>query len=372
MPRINPRQPRPVPSVGRFFGVPIHFAPSWLILGFALTVYYGPMVTQSVPGATPAAGYGIAIGFAVAFAVCVLLHELGHTVVALALGVRVKRVVIFLLGGVSELESDPKRPRDEFLISAAGPLVSIVVTGLSALGFLVTDRGTLGGAFVSLLVFSNAALVVFNILPALPLDGGRLLHAGVWAASGNQLLAARVGAWAGRVLAVAVGVGGLLLDQKVGLVAGVTSVLLALYLWTGATQSLHVANLRAKLPGLRVDRLLRRGLFVPGGISVAEGIRRAWAADVRGLVLVDASDIPQAIVDEAKLNAVPPDQRAWTSLSAVARSLETGLILNRQLAGEQLLDALRLTPAREYLVVDDDGKPAGILSMSDLAAALRG
>ena len=95
-----------------------------------------------------------------------------------------------------------------------------------------------------------------------------------------------------------------------------------------------------------------------------------WQGSARGLVLVDAADRPAAIVDEARVNAVPPDRRAWVQLSAVARPLEAGLVLRRGLNGEDLLAAVRATPASEYLVVDDDGAPAGILSTVDLAAAL--
>ncbi|MEO9133384.1 MAG: site-2 protease family protein, partial [Jatrophihabitantaceae bacterium] len=125
------RPPRML-GVGRFFGVPIYFAPSWLIIAVLLTVYYEPVVFNAVPTASASSAYLVASLYAVLFALCVLAHELGHTAVALLLHLPVRRVVIFLLGGVSEIERDPDRPRDEFLVAAAGPLVSLLLAGAAA------------------------------------------------------------------------------------------------------------------------------------------------------------------------------------------------------------------------------------------------
>jgi len=359
-------------TVGRFFGVPIYFAPSWLIIAALLTFYYGPLVQDVVPGVSNSTAYLVAFGYACLFALCVLAHELGHTAVSLALKMPVRRVVIYLLGGVSEIEHEPKRPRDELLVSAAGPLVSLVLTGAALLGTRFVDHHTLPGLLVILLFWSNLTVVVFNLLPGLPLDGGRLLRAAVWAGSGSRLTGTRAGAWTGRALAIVVAVGGLVLDRgSWGFTAGLVTLLLAGYLWFGAGQSLHAAELAERLPSIDLERLLRPGLLVPSGISVAEGLRRVSEGRARGLVVVDAQDRPAAIVDEMRIGAVPVEQRPWTQLDSVARPLEAGLLLPAGLSGEALLDAVRKTPASEYLVVRSDGSPAGILSTVDLVSALR-
>ncbi|MGN6609912.1 MAG: site-2 protease family protein, partial [Jatrophihabitans sp.] len=163
--------------LGTFFGVPVLIAPSWLIIAVLFTVLYGPALEDAVPGLRPAAAYGAAAGFSVLLALCVLAHELGHTAVSLALGHPVRRVVIFLMGGVSEVDTQFARPRDELLVAAAGPLVSAVITLGTGLGHAATDGATVVGAILTMLFWSNAALTVFNLLPGLPLDGGRLLRA---------------------------------------------------------------------------------------------------------------------------------------------------------------------------------------------------
>ncbi|MEP7180392.1 MAG: site-2 protease family protein [Pseudonocardiales bacterium] len=359
--------------VGHFFGVPIFFAPSWLLIGALLTVYYAPIVSDAVPDTSASTAYLLSALFAVLFALCVLAHELGHTAVSLALGNPVRRVVIFLLGGVSELEHDPDRPRDEVLVAVAGPLVSLLIAGAAAAGYQFVDGAALPGVLLALLIWSNIVVAVFNLLPGLPLDGGRLLRAAVWAIGPSRLAATRAAAWSGRGLAVLVAVSGLVVDRSSwGFTAGLFSIVLAVYLWFGATQSLKVGELMERLPDVSLEALLRPGLLVPSDLSVAEALRRVWSGNARGLVLVDTADQPRAIVDEQLIGAIPPERRAWTQLSEVSRPLEPGLILHTGLAGEDLLSAVRATPAHEYLVVHDDGSPAGILAVADLAAKLQG
>lgn len=364
------RRGRLIP-IGRFFGVPIYFAPSWLIIAALLTIYYAPVVSDAVPGVSGSTAYGLSLAYACAFAVCVLIHELGHTAVALALRTRVTRVVIFLLGGVSELERDAKTAREEFLVSAAGPFATVLLAVVFWFTTELTEAHTLPGVFLRLMLWSNVTVAIFNLLPALPLDGGRVLRSGVWAVTKNQSLGTVVGAWAGRVLAVVIAIGGLVLDRSVfGYTAGLLSLAMAAYLWVGASATLKYAQVQRRLPTLELEKLLRPGLMVPSDVSVAEALRRAWEGQARGLVLVDSSDRPQAIVDESQVGAVPLERRAWTPVTAVARRLETGMTLPRGLDGEALLDAVRRTPAHEYLVVNPDGSPAGILATADLAAAL--
>jgi Zn-dependent protease/CBS domain-containing protein len=358
--------------VGRFLGVPIYFAPSWFVIAALLTFYYGPVVEDALPSASASTAYLVAFSYAGLFALCVLAHELGHTAVALRLHTPVRRIVIFLLGGVSEITRDPDRPRDEFLISAAGPLVSLILSGAFLGVAYASPPHSVIGILCVLLFWSNLVVAVFNALPGLPLDGGRILRAIVWGLGGTRIRGTRVAAWTGRGFAVLLALSALVLDRSAwGYGAGIVTIILAVYLWAGATQSLRVGEMLDRLPDVSLRALLRPGLFVPAEISVAEALRRVWAGNARGLVVVDGAERPQAIVDEALIRDVPVERRPWTSVGEVARPLEPGLVLNVDLTGEDLLAAVRTTPAHEYLVVDGTGAPAGILSVVDLAAQLK-
>lgn len=357
--------------MGHIRDVPILITPSWLLVAILLAAVYAPVIDRAVPNMSASAAYLAAAGFAVLFGLCVLAHEIGHTLVSIALGHPVRRVVLFALGGVSEMASEPGRARDELLIAGSGPLVSLLIAGAAWLGYDAAPAGALPTVLLGLLAWSNLLLAAFNLLPGLPLDGGRLLRAAVVGCGARPATGTRVAGWSGRVVAVAVAVAGLALDSSAGqLGAAVFTVAVACYLWIAATESLRYATLLTQLPAVSVRDLLRPGMFVPSDLSVAEALRRAWEARARGLVLTDAAGRPSAIVDESLIGAVPPEQRAWTPVSAVARPIEPGLVVPEDIDASDLLRRMQATPSREYLVLRPDGSPAGIIAARDFAQQL--
>lgn len=359
--------------VGRFFGVPLYFAPSWLIIALFITLTYAQIIDANVDGLAPGVAYLLAFAYAVLLAISILLHELGHVAVSLAFGNPVRRVTIFLLGGISEIEREPKRPRDEFLVSVAGPLVSIgLAAGCFGLLQLVEPR-TILSITLLLLTVSNAVVGVFNLLPGLPLDGGRVVRAVVWAMTGKRVAATVVAAWAGR--AVAVGFVVLVVvatrtDFSVPTL--VLSLLLSGFIWIGAGQSLRVAQLQARVPSVRVVDLVRPAVTVPATTPVAEALRRAWDTGARAVVVLGQDGRPAALVSEARTAAVPIDRRPWVGVADVSVALHPGLVLPETLEGETLLHAVQASPAEEYLVVRVDGSTVGVLAAADVAARLQG
>jgi Zn-dependent protease len=338
-----------------------------------LTLSYGPLVRDAVRGTSSAVGYLAALGFSVLFALCIVAHELGHTLVSRALNYPVTRIMLFLLGGVSEIEGEPRRARDELLISSAGPLVSAVLAAALFGGYALAPGDSLVKVLLLLLAWSNAVLVVFNLLPGLPLDGGRMLRAAVWGISGREVRSIKIAGWFGRVVAVLVAITGLVVDRtSAGIAAGLVTLFLAAYLWSGATAAIRVADVQERLPLVRVTDLLRPGLLVPSTATVEDALRRAWAGNVGGIVLTDAATRPSAIVDERLISAVPPQRRPWTQVSAVARPLEAGMVLPVDIDSRDLLDRMQAHPAREYLMLAADGSPAGIITTVDFARRLKG
>ena len=191
-------------SLGKLFGIEIRADFSWLIglvlLVWLLNAHYFPM---TYPGWTSGAVLSAAVATAILFFLSVLAHELGHSLVSARLGMPVPRITLFIFGGLAQLSGEPKRPRDEFLISAAGPFVSLLLgLGFSALSWAGPDRvGIPLAAFGKWLGLVNLGLGLFNLLPGLPLDGGRILRALVWSRTNSFRKATIVAGWAGRVLA---------------------------------------------------------------------------------------------------------------------------------------------------------------------------
>lgn len=357
--------------VGRFFGVPLYFSLSWLIIAALITYSYAGTIASNIPDLSRGMEYLLAFGFAVLLALSVLLHEIGHTAVSLALGHKVNRVVIFLLGGVSEIDREPARPRDELVISVTGPVVSAALAALCWWGLTLTTPHTVLSTTLALLAVSNAVIAVFNVLPGLPLDGGRVVRAVVWAITGRRVTGTKVAAWAGRAVAVGFVVVVLYLDwQSRSLSTVGFTVLLAAFIWMGATQSLRLAQLQDRVPGLQLGQLVRPAVVVSATTPVAEALRRSWDSGARAIVVVDGTGTAQALVDERRLGSLPVERRPWVPVADIARPLEPGLILPETLDGELLLEAVQAHPAGEYLVVRVDGSMVGVLAAADLATRL--
>jgi Zn-dependent protease len=306
----------------------------------------------------------------------VLVHELSHSLVARGFGLPVRRILLYPLGGFSEIEQEPPTPGREFLVSAAGPAISLALAaGAYALTRAVPGDGVLH-VLLLYLGFANLLVGVFNLLPGLPLDGGRMLRAGVWKLTGRPGQATVVAAWAGRVLAVAVLMIPFVSAARTGsspqLFDVAWAAVIAAFMWTGAGQALRATRVRERLPALQARALARRAIPIPASLPLAEAIRRADAAQARALVVVDHEDRPIAIVNETAVMATPPQRRPWIEAGSLARTIDPGLVLPADLSGMALIEAVRRTPASEYLLVEQTGQVFGVLATADLDHAFAG
>lgn len=359
--------------VARPFGVPVDVTPAWFLVAALITWVYGATVEREVPGLGPWR-YAVSLGCAVLLYLSVLLHELSHTFLALRSGLPVRRISLHVLGGVSEIERPAPTPAREAGIALAGPLVSLLLAGL---GFLVeeaTEPGTVVHLLAWALMVSNLLVGLFNLLPGLPLDGGRALSAAVWRATGRRHTGTVVAGWAGRVLACLVLSAPFTVAQlrrePVSLVDVAWGALLGTFLWVGATQAIVQGGVQGRLPGVTARGLTRRAIPVRPDVPVGEAMRRANLAGARGLVVVDASGEPVGLVAEHQVRAVPAQRQPWVAVGDLSRRLSTELTLRADLAGEELVTAMTSHPASEYLVVEANGDVYGMLSAVDVERAL--
>ena len=369
------RRPSGGIPVGRPFGVPVYITPTWFLIAALITWVFGTQLGYVLPD-LGAARYLVSLFFAVAFYASVLVHELAHTWVALRFELPVRRIQLQFFGGVSEIEKEAETPGREFWLAFAGPLLSLVLGGVFALLLHLLEPGGVTGVLLAGLMVSNVIVAAFNLLPGLPLDGGRMLRAAVWKVTGRPMSGTVAAAWAGRVLAVAVLLGLPYLsyqrqtDHGVGdLIDTMLAVILGAIMWQGANGSVRAARLRERLPYLYARALSRPAIPVTGDTPVSEVVRRAHAEGARGVVVIDGRGEPTGLVRESAVGAVPEHRRPWTAASVVTRPLEPGLRLPAELRGEELLDALRACPSTEYLVLEEDGSTVGVLAARDVERA---
>ena len=225
------------------------------------------------------------------------------------------------------------------------------------------------------LAWSNLVIGVLNLVPGLPLDGGRVLKAAVWGASGREHRGTLVAGWGGRLTALALLTWPLVQEPLLGEPPTIMDIvlvfILGLFLWTGATAAMAHAKLRQRLPDLVARPLARRTLTVPAETPLSEAVRRAQEAQAGSIVTVSPDGTPQGIVSEAAVSAMPEERRPWVPVSTVARAMEEGLTLPANVAGEELILAISRRPAEEYLLVEPDGQIYGVLSTADVDRAFR-
>lgn len=341
--------------LARFGGIDVRLDRSWLVIAVLIVLSFQSRWSASF-GTGPALVMA-AVGSLLFFA-SLLLHEMGHAVEAKHRDIGVKGVTLFVLGGVTEMESDAKRPRDEFVIAAVGPFLSLVAGatfGLLATGFDLFFDVPEAEHVLGLLGWLNVGLALFNLVPASPLDGGRILRAAIWAATGDRRRAIALSARSGQLLALLV----MVLVVR-GLVVGdvmqaAVNLLVAWFLWSAAGAELRHVALDRLLDGARAGGLqIESGDEVDAGASVAtlaEDLPAERAVGARPVL--DDGEVVGALVLQDVLDLHPQDRvfRVARDLMRPAAGLPR---ITRDTAVWDLLEVFQRVPL--VLLDLDDGR----------------
>ena len=393
----------------RAAGVPVTADVTWPpVVGLIAWTLAGQFRTF-VPGLADGVAWTAAVVGALGLFASVTVHEFGHILVARRNGVGTRRVTLFCFGGVAVLEDEPPGPGAEFRIAVGGPLVSVACfvlffalwraglaadwllgpggAGLTRVGGVnptlpLADWRAAAVVLAAYLTTANAMLVLFNLLPAFPLDGGRVLRSIVWARTGRFAAATRVTARLGATIGLLLAGCGVAVLTAFGWPdggGGVSLLLVGLFLHAIARRHTAADRVRAALRGTPVGRIAGRGVrTVPAAMTLAEFFAHRLPGDPRGLYPVrddgggPDGDATVGLLVTRAAAAVP--RSGWNDVT-VADVAEPLGDANRVRAGVDLLDALghlHDADARALLVVDDAGEPVGLFTRSDAAAALAG
>lgn len=357
----------------RLAGIRVTVDPSWflifLLVAWSLAIGYLP---REMPDAGAVSLWATALALAALLFASVLAHEFSHALVARRQSLDVEEIMLFVFGGVAKLEGEPREARSEFLISVAGPVMSI---GLG-LGFLwlarLLDPITTGPVYAGLrwLGLINVALALFNLVPGFPLDGGRILRAILWWRMGDfersTVAAARVGqTFAGLLIA-----GGVFLTLATGGFGWLWEVVIGWFLWSAASRSIQLARLRTAVAGVSIrDLMTDRVPAIRADHDVRVGL--AQASSLTGVQELAVIEPDGRIVGVVKLDdlletaSTDPHRLARD----VARQPEEGQILDVETPADRLVDLLAGMGGRLPLVTDGE-KLLGTVDPRALVATL--
>ena len=360
--------------VGRIVGIEVGLHWSLAIV-FVLIVWTlaGQVFPSVVPDQPPSAYWIVAAVAGLLFYVSLLSHEMGHAVVARRLGVKVEGITLWIFGGVARLRGDAATPGAEVKIAVAGPLVSLVlavVFGAATFALDATGGPPLIEGACAWLAGSNAMLLLFNLIPAFPLDGGRLLRAWLWQRSGDRYRATSSAALLGRICAfLMIGLGLVALFTQ-GALSGLWLIFLGWFLMSAARNEESLVLKRGALAGLRVGDVMSRDPTVaPGWITVDE-FMRAYLPERRIAYPLKTFDgALDGMVTLNRLPQVPPEERHIRRV----RDVGTGMAdVAKASPSEPVVAVLdRFSPSADgQVLVLEGGKLVGMLSPSDITRAL--
>lgn len=360
---------------GRVAGIRV--GANWSLLVIAWLITWG-LAGEALPVLVPGYGtleYWIAgVITAVLFFASLLTHEMGHAIVARHYGVDVKQITLWLFGGVAKLESDTTSAAVELRVGAVGPVVSFglaVLYGALAVAFDQVSWFALAAGSLWWLCSINLLLAVFNMLPAFPLDGGRVFRAFLWARHGDRVRATVTASRAGQFFGYGLIGLGLLLFASGGGISGLWFVFLGWFLTAAAKMELYAVTQQDLLGGLRVAQVMSsHPVVAPAQLSVA-GLIDDYLFRYRhsAYPVVDPSGHPVGLVTLDRLRTVPPDRRTTTSLAEIAFPLDTLVVVDPDTPVTDLVPKLAVSRAGRALVVAS-GDLVGIVSHTDLSRAL--
>ena len=363
--------------LGRIAGIRVGINLSVFVI-VAILVF--GLVAGRLPLAYPDRGLvayvGAAVVAALLFLASLLAHELAHSLVARRNSIEVESIVLWLLGGVASLRGEPKTPGADFRIAIAGPLTSL---GLAAVfGLVVGGLGLLGAdglpiGVLGYLAATNAILGIFNLLPAAPLDGGRILRAGLWRWRGNRQAAAVNAARAGRVLGfVLIALGALQLVTGDG-ISGIWIALIGWFVVSSAAAEEQQARISGRLAALTTGHVMTpQPLTLDGNLTVDEFVRQvAMTHRFSTYPLVDALGRLVGLVTLNRVRAVPQAERSTTRLWDIACPPTEVPTARPEEPVHDLLERMHGCADGRAVVVDGEGRVLGLVSSTDLARALQ-
>jgi Zn-dependent protease len=373
-------------------GIRISVDWSWFLVLFFVIFYmsqnYGDLLDESGSATTP---FLLAVLSAFGFFGSILLHELGHAIAAVRNGIGISSIQLWIFGGMARMDREADTPGTELKVALAGPLVTflivvvLTVAGLVAVGanefwhaaLLESNSGVSGVlAMIAWLASINALVLVFNLLPAFPMDGGRVARAIAWWRTGDRTAATRFAANLGRAFGyffIAAGLYMVLTDSILGTFGGVWLALIGMVVNGSARGAAMQTAITSKISGLRVaDVMDREPVAIPGELSIEKALdeyflRYQWP----WFPVVDAAQLFLGLLVRDKADEVPEVSRSSSLVSELLEQDDGTFQVRDDTPLDSLLSNQNLRRFGALMAVDAEGKLSGVITVEQVGRALR-
>ncbi|MDX1624542.1 MAG: site-2 protease family protein, partial [Gemmatimonadota bacterium] len=357
----------------RLADIRVTLDPSWflifLLVAYSLAVGYLP---QQLPEAGAAIHWALGAFLAAALFLSVVAHEYSHALVARKRGGDVDEIMLFIFGGVAKLKAEPEDAASEFLVAAAGPLLSIVLGVSILLGAGAIEPVAPAAVVTGLtwLGWINLALAIFNLVPGFPLDGGRILRAILWWRTGDFEDATVGAARTGQVIAGLLILSGLGLTFFTGAFSWLWEVLIGWFLWSAASRSIRLARLRDAVEGVPVRELMtERVPAVRADHDVRSGLAQATSGDYPEIAVIERDGTLVGVVTEEALTEAA-EERPERPIGEVAEPADDAQTIDPDEDAQTLVTRLSAIGDKLLLVVED-GKLLGTVDPRRLVESVR-
>ena len=353
-------------------GIPVYINYSWIIIfalvAWSLARFYYP---GSFRGGTPTQFWVMGMVSSLLLFACVLLHEFSHSLTARKLGVPVTHITLFIFGGVSNMPKDPDSPKDDLYISAAGPLCSVALCVLSLGASRLASTDTPLYYMLVYMGYVNGALAVFNALPGMPLDGGRILRDIVWMKTGNLPKAALIASQAGKGVGLAIILFGILSFFQGNVIGGMWFVFIGIFMRSAAEQGYRHTSFERELGGITVARIMTANpVTVTPDLPIPRLVEDYFYHYHHVAYPVMNNDTLVGMVDLKRIKLLSREEREKLLVRDVMLDLSPDIGVSPREEVSKVLNRL-LESVHGRLLVVENGELRGIIARRDIMDLLR-
>ncbi|MFW6080159.1 MAG: CBS domain-containing protein [Gemmatimonadota bacterium] len=358
--------------LGSILGFEIRIDYSWFIIFFLVLISFTIAIfPQTVPGLSQTAYIVMGAAMTLLFFASLLAHELSHSIVARLKGIPVEGITLFIFGGVSRTRMEAETPADEFQIAGVGPLSSVLIGVLFGAVWWVGVQAAWPVSVVAVaqyLAFLNVLLAVFNLLPGFPLDGGRLFRAAIWRFTGDLTRATRVASTGGKWLGWAIVALGIWQTFQFNLVGGLWLVFIGWFLRNAAEAGYQQHMVRLVMEGVTARQAMTPDpATVPADLTVQELVDDYFMQRRYHSYPVMEDGRPVGLVTLGQVKEVPREEWPRRRIRDAMLAAGDEIVAAPEENMSRVLEKMESTEARRVLVVDRDGRLAGLITANDVA-----